>query len=902
MRLVPICLTAGLMMATASPSQAQTPWDRNEHLLGATYLSAQSGNGRLTVGVGPLGEVAVLSWPSPSYFDQVDFETDASEDAREQPFFGALESEGIFGGLRVTFDDGTDAFTWLRDPAWTQAQRYASDTSAAVEHTSRSDALGLTVTQWTTVADDRDVVLRRTRVERDSASSVASVSYVLYANLAPTTNRNVIDPLQTDDGDFAAYWDLDAEAAVHFRPDEDRADFSALLTILNTSWAIEGAWRSGLDAMRDLQAEVFGDGAAIAIGGATSPSAHHIGTDTDSLCGETGDWAWTPESAFDAAQAPDGGRLVDSPVAGCRANFALSWDADLAPMGTPAGVDFDVFWAADATPAGALDALAAARIDGFDAGRARADAALDAMLAERFLPVHDDLGPEVVAFAQRALIALHQGTDASTAAMVASISTQPAYYLDWPRDSVFFDLGLDVAGAFDLVSRHKRFLADRQNKTGIFFDNGTFELLQSPPGAWRMNFFADGRPGTTVINHFEIDQVGLMLWGYWAHSTFAPNDDSARDALASVWPSIERGAHLLAACMDPSHPTLGGDSPAEVPEGHPPWWPAYTALLDGTIPDADARATAMAGGDWEALRPCEANEDDNPFNTVSLYSTHTTRMGLLGAVRAARALCIDDPRVDYWEERAHELGAVAFQLYFEPGAGDTPGRWVDDDGDAARADWILWPEELSVDPSLDEFFENLVGTHPDAKSLRTAVQEFTREALDDYALAASTSSRAAAALETDGAAYEQKQTLSLARYWAINPRSAGRLADSNVETIRTIAVDLPIPGTRHLGEVWVSLDTDDDGVFDVADQRVAQPHLWTQMLTYLSAMAVAAPERFAFEGAVSGPWCPEGEEPVIFRETPSCGCEDDTTEAEAQVSAAFLLLLGVPALARRRRR
>ena len=59
MRLVPICLTAGLMMATASPSQAQTPWDRNEHLLGATYLSAQSGNGRLTVGVGPLGEVAV---------------------------------------------------------------------------------------------------------------------------------------------------------------------------------------------------------------------------------------------------------------------------------------------------------------------------------------------------------------------------------------------------------------------------------------------------------------------------------------------------------------------------------------------------------------------------------------------------------------------------------------------------------------------------------------------------------------------------------------------------------------------------------------------------------------------------------------------------------------------------
>ncbi len=869
-------------------ASAQRTWDINEHLLGATYLSSQSGNGRLTAGVAPRGEVSVLSWPSPSYFDHVDFETEASDEARSLQYFGARQTEGIFGGLRVTSPSG-ESFTWLRDAAWTHDQRYAGDESAAVEIVARNEVLGLTVTQWTTVDSDADVVLRRTLVRADEGTDVTDVTYVLYANLAPSLHRDPLNPIQDDSkGDFAAYFDAGADAVVHFRPGDDRADLGLLDQLMNQPETSPSAGQ-----IEELQAASFGDGVAIAMGGGAS-SEHHVGIDTDSRCAENPTWSRAPESAFDAAQADT---MSGSTLGACRANLALAWDAPLDEAGEAV---FDVFWAAAGTPHGALEILEAARGEGFDAGRDRADAALEAMLADAHLPEHEAFGEATTAFSKRSLIALHQGTDAATAAMVASISTQPAYHLDWPRDSVFFDLGLDVAGEYDLVSRHKRFLAARQNKEHVLFGDEGSEILQSPRGAWLMNFFADGLTGTASINHFEIDQVGLSLWGFWAHAAYGANDAQQRDALASVWPAIERGADLLAACVDPSHPALEG---TEGPARHP-WLPAYEALQRGEIPDADARAAALAAGDWEALRPCEASEDDNPTFSVSIYSTHTTRMGLLAAARAARALCIDDPRVDYWEERAHELATVAFRLYYTPGEDDDPGTWSELAGDGEdRADWILWPEELAVDPTHDVYFEDLVGNQGDEAALRGAVDAFTRGALDDYADFALDASRAATALETDGASYVQKKTLSLARYWDLHPRSAGRQVETNTESIRRMAEDLTIPGTHHLGEVWVALDTDGDTFFDAVDQRVAQPHLWTQMLTYLSAMAVASPDRFAFEGAELGPWCGTGEEPVIFRESPACGCEDDTTETQAQGSAAaFVLLLGVPALARRRRR
>ena len=47
-----------LSLLLASPAAAQI--DRVEHQLGATNLGAQSGNGGLTLGLAPAGEVTVL--------------------------------------------------------------------------------------------------------------------------------------------------------------------------------------------------------------------------------------------------------------------------------------------------------------------------------------------------------------------------------------------------------------------------------------------------------------------------------------------------------------------------------------------------------------------------------------------------------------------------------------------------------------------------------------------------------------------------------------------------------------------------------------------------------------------------------------------------------------------------
>jgi len=129
--------------------------------------------------------------------------------------------------------------------------------------------------------------------------------------------------------------------------------------------------------------------------------------------------------------------------------------------------------------------------------------------------------------------------------------------------------------------------------------------------------------------------------------------------------------------------------------------------------------------------------------------------------------------------------------------------------------------------------------------------------------------------------------------------------------VRAMAVDLPIPGTRHVGEVFVSLDTDGDGVADFAEQRVAQPHLWSATLTYLSAMALSNPELFApAEVQTLDLTCGAGEEPRdLKQEAPGCsGCgsavagPSGSVEARPATPAAWLLAIGVVSALRLRRR
>ena len=674
---------------------------------------------------------------------------------------------------------------------------------------------------------------------------------------------------------------------MHFRPDD--ADNTRLDQVLIQPWTIGDIWQAiGLPMMRDVAAGL-GTGSWLAIGGTEAPTGVHVGSESDVTCAETDAWVWTPDSAWDAvATSVSAAQSVGSPIAGCDANATCAWELALEPPGTFEVATVDVFLAAAGTWATASATLEQARAEGFDAALTRTDAANAAWLDGLALPVGfgTDDEDEVIAFAKRWALSVRQGTDRDTGAIVASIATQPTYHQDWPRDSAFFDFALDVSGLFDQVSHHQAFVDMTQNKRAVLGGTEDAPTLGSPPGAWLMHFYADGTPATLLVNRFEIDQVGLSLWNFWSHGLFAPNESKARDVLAARWEATKAGANLLAACVQDDHPAALVTAD-RVPDGYPDWWPVYEDLLAGTVPDAAARSAAIAANQWEALRPCNAVEDDALISSVSIYSTHVTRLGLLSAVRTARALCIDDPVVDYWEARAHELGAVAFKLYYS----EATATWDD------RADWLLWPEPIDIDVAHHEAFSS-AGT---AEERAAEVAAFVSDARDAAAASWQSEVADAVALRTEGAAYENKKTLNLARYRAdgSGPRWS---RTTNREHVRRFAVDLPMPGTRHVGEVFMTLDTDGDGVGDTAEQRVAQPHLWAATLTYLSAMAVARPELFeAGERAELALTCPEGIEPELQREAPACGSDCQSSVGGRSASRWSWLLLLFVGLARRRR-
>ena len=63
-----------------------------ERVFGATNINAVSGHGRTAIGVSQYGELTVLTWPNPSYMDQLGYVTSNDVDARQQARYGASES------------------------------------------------------------------------------------------------------------------------------------------------------------------------------------------------------------------------------------------------------------------------------------------------------------------------------------------------------------------------------------------------------------------------------------------------------------------------------------------------------------------------------------------------------------------------------------------------------------------------------------------------------------------------------------------------------------------------------------------------------------------------------------------------------------------------------------------
>jgi uncharacterized protein (TIGR03382 family) len=114
--------------------------------------------------------------------------------------------------------------------------------------------------------------------------------------------------------------------------------------------------------------------------------------------------------------------------------------------------------------------------------------------------------------------------------------------------------------------------------------------------------------------------------------------------------------------------------------------------------------------------------------------------------------------------------------------------------------------------------------------------------------------------ETEGGSYTTKVAISAAL-----AGESQEIRDEALEMARILATDIASEQTQQLGEVFLNIDNDGDGVADERVNAVSTPHLWAATLVYLTAMSVHEPEKFdAYQDilprnvALDGP-APDGE-------------------------------------------
>ncbi len=813
-----------LILLAAPAAPAQTGIDAQENLFGATNINAVTGHGRLTVGVSRDGDVTVLSWPGPSYSDQLAYRSSNDLDARSQPRFGALAGAGVVLGLVLERAGGQREVSWLRDrQRWTIAQDYGPAAGPNPHTRYASAALGLTVEVVDAVAPAADLLLRRVIVERSAGSPVERAWLLTYANLSPVPPDSRLPELPLVDwakdgaNDFAALWDAQQQAVIHFHPAGRRsaADLYDLLLPPAVDWGPLGAQlgqgppdAAGLAALVEGLDAAYGAGAYLALSSVPPPDQHQIGIDAAPFCEQFDALAANIQAlpeVFPGFEPP-----IDPAVAGAlgcadsgadiaaeqgwihRPQDALADAAD----GALAGSDLAAGEVSEAlrtplafSPAGRAEAamLLAAGADLAAVRVALATGADPAAVVERAertvadwldgLTIPGAAGSRVRAVARRSLINLRLGTDAASGAVVASIARQPPYAMDWPRDGAFFNVMLDVSGQSALVDRRIALYADWQRAQPVAPsdiidpppptdpDSGRAETY--PADAWEMNYYADGMVGGTF--RFEIDTTAFAVWTMVAHAGWV---ERPGDYLERYWPHIRRGAELLARWRDP---VTGLQAPAQ--------------------------------------------EDDQAAHTQTLHGAIAVFGALDIAARAARRLGRDETALG-WEQRAVELRDAIRTHFYDADAGvyfmTESGRLpIQASGmvPIGPTAWLVWP--FALHPWSDE--------------------QIQRQLERDWGIV-----EPVIGLRTAGGLYFMKTTLSLAL-------AGDARFDELRESLPATLAAQASPGSDHFGEVMVVVERDGE---TFAEQRVSTPHLWEGALFFLTAAAAEDPQALTRYDAV----------------------------------------------------
>jgi len=529
---------------------------------GGTNAAAALGNGRLSVEISPWAQLTVVRWPSPLYGHQLRYYTLPGTEDRpvrmgaEAPsadwrLYGhpqePCESLGSRGGL--VLDSGT--VVWLGGPEVTTNRIfYPEDSMNLITWLYIHPELTTVVTDF--VDPDRDLLVRHFRILGSAKK------FFYHSTFAPV----IAEPDEgkdwtSKDGGFATVYLASDQVVVAFKPKS-----KGLARPRKLKAAPESA--SALDAAYP------GGGTFVAWGFMEPVSGFQVGADR---C-ETKVPADDPPGGFDDASdgALSGNALYTGP-----GDAALS--VDLAGLES---VNVVMAIADSAQKAVAL--VNQSRAQGYNSMKQRSIEQWQDLGKDIHLPSQADTVTQRVI--RRSVLNVLAGQDKDSGAIVASVSAQPPYHYDYPRDSAFFDLLLDMAGFTRQVTRHHLYFARTQYTKRLAFSPVWMVNFRppffDPSGNWPQKMSTDGSSPTSFwANPCEIDETALTVWNFWRHEKVLPEPEKQpyRDAIS---PAFLRAADNLLQWID-----LKKDwtKPAIEDDSFPP---------DATLHGASSALTAMA--------------------------------------------------------------------------------------------------------------------------------------------------------------------------------------------------------------------------------------------------------------------------------------------------------------------
>jgi len=525
---------------------------------GATDINAATGNQGLSVGVNREGTITLFKWPNPSFYDQIKYMTGS----RKEPRMGALENEGIMSGVRYSSGD-RQGFFWLRDAA-TVRQRYRGNRSVVIITEFEKKDLGLQIEQTDFVSPDKDVLWRHYRISKLPGSKVDAASLVSYLNFSPQVSKIPFLPLRD--------WCLDeiGNSTIQWQNNHD----------------VYVQSKNGTDKSIGKNVSVN-----IAFGYAEKSTAHQAGYDRKCSILRS---PLKKDPFYSAERGFNGSDKAYGQVTG-----ALQKQLDLSR-----GEDQSSLLIASAsTKPEVLSLIEKARQKGYADSLEEVEEVWRKRLANVPLPSTKD--NRIKEVAMRSVISTLLGCARGSRAIVASMSTQPPYGLDWPRDGAFINMALMEAGFSDLVKKRNLFLASVQSRPG-------HKVPHVPEGNWAANYTADGVPGFPLI-WWEIDETG---WGIYQLVDYYEKTGDI-EYLKKVYPSVKRAADFLLEFKDP----------------------------DNNMQK-------------------KAHEDDNPRKTQTPHGAVPLYIGLQAAARAAEDLGRTEDAAA-WQGRSQQLKKAVLDIYYD---------------------------------------------------------------------------------------------------------------------------------------------------------------------------------------------------------------------------------------------